>query len=624
MSTPDETVAELRSCRPELARDLERILAGDPPPGGDPEPVVTPSRRRPASLQAAGRWIHSSVDPGREAARLVPSDSDTEGQSRSGTDSSSPVDGVVIEGLGLGYVLEALEQTGTAPAPRPWIAVTHHPSLLRIALSERSAAWWCRVGPDRLLPGWLPGTLVPVLQERQIREPILIQTRGECLLAAEASAELGDRFARYRERMRVNRNTLARFGSLWVRNTLAGVERYGLLPGMDELEGVASGSPVVVLAAGPTLDAVLPHLPVLREHALVIAVDTAVVPAQRSGVQPDLAVISDPQYWNTRHLDRIGPTRAILIAEPATHPRTLRLWPGPGRMSASLFPLGEFFDRHAGRHRRLGAGGSVATSAWDLARILGASEILLAGADLGFPGFRTHCSDSFFERRLVSHASRRNPAETGLYRYLHGAQTRMVARAGGGTLPSDARMQIYRSWFTEQSRRYPDLRTLLLSPESSAIEGIDWIGPEQWLSKRHPNAELAAIRSTLRTLGDRNLDPGSPDTARSELMAALERLEDCAMRGVHECAALLEQRDHRDDAESVAGMRVLDGIDREIAALADREIAGFLSGRILGAIAELDDGTVAGALNSAQALYESLVAAVTYHRHLLSRYQQRH
>ena len=602
-----ELVETITRCRPALAEDIRSLLGDSPPPLSAPVSITDTSRGL-ASLTVGERWIHSSRDPQREAQRLA--------RHLSGDNSATEgAEATLFFGFGLGYSVEAAS-AHPRELPRPYVAVVMHPAVLDVALQHRSAEWWCDYGPDRLLPGWLPGVLAPVLQDSQIRRFPVLKTTGALQAFPDIAEAFQTALTRFQERTMVNRNTLNRFGRLWVRNTLQSLRRYGIIPGIDTLVSAAPGIPALVCGAGPTLDDLIPLLPRISQQALIIATDTAVVALERWGITIDFAVISDPQYWNTRHLDQVSTFSAVLIAEPATHPRTLRLWNGPRAVSASLFPLGSFFDARSGRSTKLGAGGSVATSAWDLARVLGARSIGLAGVDLGFPGYRTHCAGSFFERRLALHGHRLAPAETGLYGYLHGAKAEKVASHGGDSIPSDARMQVYRSWFEEQNRRYPQVDTVLLSSRSSRIAGLSFQDPEEWL---HGLQGQPSPSEGLRSRWRRAFSPEHhPETALPllrELDSSLRSIFDVAQEGLRLCRSLLAQA--LDEPSLLHRLPQLDDIDRKIAALEERELAGFIAGQVIDDHTATRPSSAREAVIQAQQIYQSLVDATEFHRRLL-------
>ncbi|MFO8043599.1 MAG: 6-hydroxymethylpterin diphosphokinase MptE-like protein [Alkalispirochaeta sp.] len=604
-----ERLREIAAVAPEVSVDIDRVLEDAGPDGIAPKVEVMPARNGMDSLRLNGKWIHSSFDPEKEARRRL----------QAAVPPTQPWDGVILVGLGLGYFCEALHRDDRTEAfSGPTICLVFHPAELETAVRNRPPEWWRTYGPDRIVPAWLPGLLVPILQHHEIRSFLSLPVMPLRDIYPEMMATVESILEQYRDRTEVNRNTLRRFGRLWVRNTIRSIRQFGILPGVDHLVHFAPGTPVVVCAAGPTLDYTLPELEGNTHKALIIAVDTAVIALQKRGIEPDLAVISDPQYWNTRHLDQISPTTAVLVAEPATHPRTLRLWPGPAMMSASLFPLGSYIDSRTQRRLKLGSGGSVATSAWDLARVIGSTSIALVGADLGFPRYRTHCEGSFFETRLAMVAHRLQPAEHGLWRYLHGAQAVMVPSAGGPPIPSDARMRVYRSWFSERPLQFPEASTVLLSPESSAIPGIPFESGERWFAHHGDASLVAAARRYLRSTSI--ADPVDAEATLRDLLGSLQEMEDITSTGLKRCHVLREQTTTAEGTRLLQRLSWLDEIDQRLGALDDREIVGFIAGSLLEEISAGRASTAEEALTQAETLYRSLHDAATFHIDLLKRY----
>lgn len=583
-------LAAIQRCRPDLARDIEQIL-NDPALHHDEDEIeIFPSSRGPETLRIAGRAIHSRFDPLKEAEKRV---------ARLLTEEDTEL--FILVGLGLGYLCDAFSRRGAVQT----VAIVFSAPLLTRLLTLRSVDWWCSTAPQRLIPATLPGVIPVVLRDLTVTNPRLVPSDAYGTRWPDQYGRAVDTIRAARERATVNRRTLRRFGKLWVRNTIRNIAISGALPGIDPYRSIADGVPALVCGAGPTLDEIEPHIRDLARRHIVIAVDTAVSVLQRWGIAPHIAVVADPQYWNTRHLDRVDLETTVLVAEPATHPRTLRLWRGPILVSASLFPLGSFFDRRFNRQLKLGAGGSVATSAWDLARILGATDIALAGIDLAFPDNLTHCADSFFENRLQRVATRLSPAEHGLARYLHGAEPGYVPAAGGGTVLSDRRMEVYRSWFAEQVYRFPDVTTVLLSRRSSAIPGVAVEAPEQRVRR------LPVISDTLAAVVDRIQTPptvGAMPTARevlSELSEELEALEAIAREGIETCDVLSP-----DDPSSLTA---LDEVDRRLGAAEFRELAGFLAAEVLETEAHSAPDDIAGAIAKARRIYVSLAESSEYH-----------
>jgi hypothetical protein len=224
------------------------------------------------------------------------------------------------------------------------------------------------------------------------------------------------------DKREVNINTLKRFASLWVRNLLSNLGRFITSPGILVGEKRFSDIPALVLAAGPSLDEVLPDLAALRERCLIVAVDTSYRFCRYQGVEPDFLVTVDPQYWNSRHLDWLPRAGTVLVSESSTHPRVFRSVGGREEdiyFVSSFFPLGTYIEQLIGKRGLIGAGGSVATTAWDLCRYLGCSSIYMAGLDLGFPGKRTHARGAFFEESMHGRSTRFYTSEQMNFDYLN-------------------------------------------------------------------------------------------------------------------------------------------------------------------------------------------------------------
>ncbi len=569
-----------------------------------------------------GRWLHSTRDPRREAARVA--DSPT----------LRHADLIVCYGFGLAYQLEAITQKHPAT---PIVVIEPDLPLLRAALRLRPL--------DRLLA--LPqltviagsdadAALAATLSSLRPRRPAVKRLRASVEAHPELFAAADEAISRHNARDEINRNTLKRFGRLWVRNLVRNITVVPAAPGVARLARRFSGMAAVVCAAGPTLDDLLQWLPALHERAVIIAVDTSIVPLLRAGITPDFLVTVDPQYWNTRHLDRLHSPATALISESATHPRVFRMLPhNPRYLCSSLFPLGRYLERNLEPRGTLGAGGSVATSAWDFARVLGCTPVYTAGLDLGFPGHVTHCRGSFFEELAHGFCSRFMPVERYAAQYLWDGGPRTTQAADGTSLLSDQRMLLYKWWFESQienaSVRHSGFFSL--SARGIAIEGMPPIAPAHALAALEP--ARGAIDETLCELHDESsaypsaqAAAESSDAVRHALDTDLASLVDelTALDSVLQPAVRAAERakaQHRADPNAQLDLSELDRADRAIATSERREIIGFLIHETAEQIFAASDETGEHALENSRQLYEALADSAVYHSRLLSEARQR-
>lgn len=543
-----------------------------------------------------GRYVHSRFDPEKEAERLV-----------SSLDLDS-VDVLLLFGLGLGYHIRAIRRS----KPRlPIIVVEPTSVLLSEAIrfledsdtenpsSDDHVVFYTARESDKLIHH---------LKAEGVVQPRLTALPAYSTAFPTVLRDLSHLIESYTRRTEVNRNTLKRFGRLWVRNIFQNSRFIAETRSLSDLEGRCTGFSALVCGAGPTLEEDRRRLLRTAQKGVVIAVETAVPRLEQMGVPIDIVVAVDPQYWNTRHVDRISDRRRILVTEPAVNPRILRLWEGPVFMAESVFPLGRILTGDMRSDARLGAGGSVATTAWDLARYCGAEPVRLAGVDLGFPDFQTHCRDSFFENRIRSGSTRFKSAETGMFFYLYGADAVPIPAAGGDQILSDRRMEIYRDWFREQISLPNSPETEFLSRRSAAIPGVTV----------YRNNEEQKPFERFRTV-ERLIDHG--EQARSSfgslqaLPLALRELLELGNSLVTLCDRLLDMPYlQREDLSK------LEETEEQLRSHGRREIVGFLISDTVETILSRRAETLRDSVNQSRGIGAAIRDSATYHLFLMDRY----
>ncbi len=573
------------------------------------------------TLIAGSQALHSRYDPLKEASRSV-----TE------IDALSGGGAVVFCGLGLGY---SAELYAASHPEADLIIIEPDIFLFMLFLQARDVRPLLSHKSLMLLVGVSP---------REARE--FLSRTGHTETAQLAPASLTrpsqawfDEFsvisARQREKDAINTNTLARFGGLWLSNMSRNLEKLADLPGVESCAGLFSGIPALILAAGPSLDRILPHLSELRRHCLIIAVDTALRAALRAGVQPDFTVLVDPQYWNFRHLDGQIAPQTILVTESAAWPAVFRFHTRSTFLCSSLFPLGKFLENYTGKRGALGAGGSVSTTAWDLARLLGCRTIIMAGLDLGFPGKRTHAAGSVFEERSHITADRLKPAETEGFLALYSAAPYPVPSTGGGTVLTDKRLILYAWWFESTLANHPEIRTQTLCPEGVRIPGIEAADLSEILTGNPVREKIDLILNTL--LEPEALPPEQREALSKErrqrfergladLKTELERIRTVAQRGARLCQKALRQSVKGQTALSADISTELNKIDSLILESSAKEVAAmvFSAGVKPAGASGLKDTRPSGAMEASLDLYQRIVRAADQNLRALSRYPRNH
>jgi hypothetical protein len=520
----------------------------------------------------------------------------------------------VVLGPGLFYAAEAVLRG--LPEARV-LAACADPAFLSACLDLRDLGGL--LSDDRLsiLAGGAPEGLLWIFERLGTRKLRVLENKAEAELYPDWYGRAKAILARWEAKEAINSATLRRFGKLWVRNLARNLDEIPRHPGVAGLEGRFEGIPAVVAAAGPSLDEVLPLLAGLRDRAVLVCVDTALRSVLRAGIEPDFLVVVDPQYWNARHLDRCRASRSVLVTEAAVWPSILRMPFASTRFCASLYPLGTFAEGRAGGSKgRLGAGGSVATTAWDFARVLGCRPIYMAGLDLGFPGGRTHARASRFEQKALAEGRRLRPPATWLYEAYAGARPRDARANDGGSVRTDERLALYSWWFESRMLRHPECPTRNLSPRGLAVPGMPPETAEAVLALPPARDRIDGILEALRREEREGAAAeGPPSDARGRVLGLLADLEARAESALGLAArARALERAGRDPSEALA---LLDESDRDLLGNEAKEIAGFLLPdleTLLGRPAR----TLEEALDRSESVYREIRDSAAYHRRILA------
>jgi hypothetical protein len=425
------------------------------------------------TLREQGGFLHSAYNPVLEAdkivAALVPLDSL----------SDTPL---VFYGFGLGYVpIAAAKQFPKAP-----IALIENDPA-RFALALRVLDWEpvlthrvCVLlinAPEQNVLAALEG---PLFGGRGLESLVFVDLPAVQKHAGDYFALLKELIRRNIQKERINRNTLKKFGPLWNRNSHRNAEKLQILRGVCEFAGTAKGRRACVIGAGPSLEGILPLLKDIQKQCVLVCVDTALRSLLGAGVEPDFILVGDAQFWNSRHMEGLASLSSTLITEITAYPPVFRFPCKEIVLFDSVHPVeavsaGLPGPGSSGKPKGiLGAGGSVATSAWDFARRLGCAEIFLAGVDLAFPHKRSHARGSAFEQQSHRESARLAPAETFGTGALFSANSQVCRDYQGNPLLSDDRLRLYAWWFESKIAANPQVKTWSLTAESSAIPGAEY------------------------------------------------------------------------------------------------------------------------------------------------------
>jgi len=587
---------------------IDQLTSGDQGLADEDIQVETGASGEPV-LKVKGLYVHSQRDPVKEGRRLA--------EAAAANKTSTAV--FIVLGFGLGYAAQALAELDPQS---PIIIVEKYPALLRLAFELRNMEkLLTKANIAFVLDAEGISRALSHFAKQEKIKPEILRNRSLTGIDEQWYSVVENKIRAWAMKDDVNAATLKKFGRRWVKNILRNAEAIRDLPGISRFAGLCGASdgaaggplPVFMAAAGPGLDKVSGLLPEIRKRCLLLAVDTSLRFLLRNNAEPDFALVIDPQFWNSRHLDRCVSGNTRLIIESAVYPPVLRL-PFKGMyLCGSLFPLGKFIEKRVDPKGDLATGGSVATSAWDFARFLGAKQIWIAGLDLAYPGNKTHYSGAQFEEKALAESCRLRPSESWLARAMRDGIPCTGPALGGGQVRSDRRLSLYASWFENCFSQYPEIRNYSLSGGGLSISGLETADSDTILALPDRRKE---INERLETIGARIeaefFEPEETkrrsrryDKAITELRASLEQIKTACEKGERIAKQALRQKPGPNEQEKI--LASLDSINRLISSSEVKEIAGFLFPQQ--AIESDEEDAFRGYLASLVNLYRSLMEA---------------
>lgn len=283
-----------------------------------------------------------------------------------------------------------------------------------------------------------------------------------------------------------NSKTIETLGAEWRKNIFENLPAILKSPPVSSLFGGFSGIPAVIVAAGPSLDKNARLLSSLAGSAIIIAVDTAVRPLLLAGAQPDIVMALDSQAENYQHLAGMELPNALYALNPVVNSRIVREREGPMVFTGYVEPLFEWVETVIGARGSVRTGGSVATSAFDLAMKMGCSPVIFVGQDICYSSSATHADGTI---HMASSSSAGGlPPEAA-------AEAFPARDIFGAPVLTTHKMESWRRWFEL-------LITSCPAPALNATEGgIGIAGAE--------NVSLAEVVARHRGEGARRFAPSS-------------------------------------------------------------------------------------------------------------------
>ncbi|MEW6709209.1 MAG: 6-hydroxymethylpterin diphosphokinase MptE-like protein [Candidatus Riflebacteria bacterium] len=389
---------------------------------------------------------HSRYDPVKEAVRQV--ETAYEGQTH-----------VLLLGFGLGYMTEEILKRLPQGVAGPQVFVVEpDPGVFYSALQSRDLSsllknprivWCVGMTPDQIGDFWNTTLDWTVMEKLAIIDH------------PPSMARFKQNFERVVEKIRYlcnkskgNLVTLMHAGFEFHSNYFANLAQSFTMPGIGRLFDKFKGVPVIIVAAGPSLDKNIHLLKQIKGKFPIIAVDTAFRQLIANQIKPDIVCAADPSYENS--LDFVGVedvSDVVLALEPMTHPDIFNSFKGPRMVmtfGGGLYPIMKDYRESVGT---LVCWGSIATTVFDLAVRTGADPLVFVGLDLSFADGRLHARGSYSDDLLYEKVHAYNSIEHETADYIATRGAYKLVKPDGTVLYTDRNMKLYKDWFEDQFRQ---------------------------------------------------------------------------------------------------------------------------------------------------------------------------
>lgn len=270
--------------------------------------------------------------------------------------------------------------------------------------------------------------------------------------------EFGNGYAYTLMYVRTNQRVYDRFGHDYNRNLFNNIKYFPDSYSFDDLvERIPEGLTAFVVAAGPSLDKNIKELHRAVGRSIIIATDTSLRPLAREGIKPDIAIILDGKK-DKKYLSEESSRRIPLVCTLHAGSSFLDLHEGK-KFFINTFcnHIDELCKKIDVQFPKLETGGSVANSAFAMARKFKCKTIVFVGQDLAYTDDKTHS--------VVTVRGEKETAVEDLEHVLWDVDIY------GNKIRSSGEFLIYKRWFEEQIEKYPELNVIDATEGGVLIKG---------------------------------------------------------------------------------------------------------------------------------------------------------
>jgi Protein of unknown function DUF115 len=270
--------------------------------------------------------------------------------------------------------------------------------------------------------------------------------------------------------------TRLEFEERWVFNSLSKLPLMAKARPVSALFGLGHGSDALIVSTGPSLRDSLAEIKERQNDYFIACADSAYRVLVRAGITPHLVLSLDSQAHTAKHFGLLsrGKTAGypLLVCDAVSNPCVARDWQGELAISYTaqfpddkrmVSPGCDYIEDEGFIGGTVGlvpgdlqSGGSVATSIFDLMRLMEFDRIILVGQDLAYTRREIHTPGTHHTDEWLSKTTNRlQPLENINERVIRRRHTKREISVTGRPIVTDYILSLYRDWFATAIERLP-------------------------------------------------------------------------------------------------------------------------------------------------------------------------
>ncbi|SFR58851.1 motility associated factor glycosyltransferase family protein [Anaeromicropila populeti] len=318
----------------------------------------------------------------------------------------------------------------------------------------------------------------------------------------------------------INHNTMMYFAKVSMTNTLQNIKYLRQCNTFIELrEVIPTDLPVVVVAAGPSVEESIEGLRKMKGKGIIIAVDRILDFLLDREIVPDFVVSVDPNKLITNFSKR-DDVAVPLFCFMDSKAGIMERHKGKKIFCNVGSFIGEIFEKIKGYAPLVPTSASVATVAFSIAVQIGFRKIVLVGQDLAYSGSTTHAG--------------------GITSNPYSSDVIMVEGVDGNKVPSRYDWQEFIMWYEDVIKLYPQIEVIDTKTKGAKIMGTKNMSLEEAVSIE--NDKCLDVQDVLEQIPPTFSDAEFLEVVEflKENFKILDQIKKKAQDGVRVCCDLID------------------------------------------------------------------------------------